>query len=752
MRRIVFTLIIAALSTVQLFSQSIQGLILNDENNKPIQNANISILNSTRGTVSNEDGQFTIIYAEKETFTILVSCLGFESVHLELSGESTNKALNIKLQPTTIQLNKSIVVTASKNKLLSHKIPDAVSVLTEEELKVNAPRSMAEALIGVPGVWMQKTNHGGGSPFLRGLTGNQTLLLIDEIRLNNAAFRYGPNQYFNTIDVFSVNQVEVIRGKGSVLYGSDALGGVINVITQSPKFYTGKSRLKGKGRLKLMNKGMEQSGAGGLEYQSQQFAISGNINYKEFGDLFAGGDLGYERPSSYNETGTNLKAKLRLTDNWLISSAYNYLIQNDVDRYDQVAQRGYETYKFDPQIHNLFYARAEYFGGNSFFRKVKFTFSNQLSDETRKSQKQESTIFKTENDVVKNYGFVLDNFSEFNRNWSAVSGLEYYSDLIHSSKIETNTETGEQTEKRGLYPNNSKMKNFAVFSQHTFKIEKINLQLGGRFNVNKLNSIDEEFGEVELKPQSIVGNFSFQYLPNKSDNFIFSANTAFRAPNINDISSFGFFDYGIEIPSDNLAPEKTLTFEAGYKKLTNRFSLSLFAFNTRLKNQIVRVPSEYNGDEYYEGERVYTKENLAKSNIFGIEAESGFKLNSQFSLIYSITWLYGHDLEKNEPMRRIPPLNGKLALRYKKSRLFSEIEFLFANKQDRLSGGDIDDHRIPVGGTPGWDIFNFKLGYSWNKISLHTGIQNIFNQAYRIHGSGVDGFGRSVWMSLQFEI
>ncbi len=752
MRRIVFTLIIAALSTVQLFSQSIQGIILNDGNNKPIQNANISILNSTRGTVSNEDGQFTIIYAEKENFTILVSCLGFESVHLELSGESTNKALNIKLQPTTIQLNKSIVVTASKNKLLSHKIPDAVSVLTEEELKVNAPRSMAEALIGVPGVWMQKTNHGGGSPFLRGLTGNQTLLLIDEIRLNNAAFRYGPNQYFNTIDVFSVNQVEVIRGKGSVLYGSDALGGVINVITQSPKFYTGKSRLKGKGRLKLMNKGMEQSGAGGLEYQSQQFAISGNINYKEFGDLFAGGDLGYERPSSYNETGTNLKAKLRLTDNWLISSAYNYLIQNDVDRYDQVAQRGYETYKFDPQIHNLFYARAEYFGGNSFFRKVKFTFSNQLSDETRKSQKQESTIFKTENDVVKNYGFVLDNFSEFNRNWSAVSGLEYYSDLIHSSKIETNTETGEQTEKRGLYPNNSKMKNFAVFSQHTFKIEKINLQLGGRFNVNKLNSIDEEFGEVELKPQSIVGNFSFQYLPNKSDNFIFSANTAFRAPNINDISSFGFFDYGIEIPSDNLAPEKTLTFEAGYKKLTNRFSLSLFAFNTRLKNQIVRVKSEYNGNEFYEGEQVYTKENLAKSNIFGIEAESGFKLNSRLSIINSITWLYGEDLEKNEPMRRIPPLNGKLALRYSKSRLFSELEFLFAAKQDRLSSGDIDDHRISEGGTPGWNILNFKLGYSWNKISLHSGIQNIFNQAYRIHGSGVDGFGRSVWMSLQFEI
>lgn len=752
MRKYAITVLLAALSTVQLFSQSIQGVILNDQNNNPIQNANISIVNSTRGTVSNQVGKFTINYSEKETFTLLVSCLGFESTQLKLSNKAAKKELKIKLQPTTIQLNKSIVVTATKNKLVSHKLPEAVSVLTEEELIINAPRSMAEALIGVPGVWMQKTNHGGGSPFLRGLTGNQTLLLVDGIRLNNAAFRYGPNQYFNTIDIFSVSQVEVIRGKGSVLYGSDALGGVINVVTKTPDFFTEKPRLKGRGRLKLMNKRMEQSGGGELEFQSQNFAILGNVNYKNFGDLYAGGELGYERPSGYNETGTNFKAKLRLSDNWLITSTFNYLIQNDVHRYDQIAQRGYEIYKFDPQIHRLFYFKIEYFGDSPIFKKISFTASNQLSDETRITQKQESFTQNTENDVVKNYGFTLDNYSEFNEYWNAISGLEFYSDLINSSKTETNTETGEQTEKRGLYPDNSKMKNFAIYSQHTVKFEKVYLQLGARFNVNQINSADVVFGEVTLKPQSVVGNFSFQYLPNNSDNFIISVNTAFRAPNINDISSFGLFDYGIEIPSEDLSPEKTLTFEGGYKKLTDKFSFSIFAFNTRLKDQIVRVKANYNGEDFIDGEQVYTKENLAKSNIFGIEAESGIKLNSQFSFISSITWLYGKNPENDEPMRRIPPLNGKLALRYAKSRLFAEAEFLFAAKQDRLSGGDIDDHRIPDGGTPGWGIVNLKAGYSWDKISLHTGLQNLFNQAYRIHSSGVDGFGRSVWVSLRFQI
>jgi iron complex outermembrane receptor protein/hemoglobin/transferrin/lactoferrin receptor protein len=110
--------------------------------------------------------------------------------------------------------------------------PEAVSVLTQKQLLQNAPRSTPEALMGLPGVWVQKTNHGGGSPFIRGLTGQQTLILIDGIRLNNATFRSGPNQYFNTIDPQSIAQIEVLRGSGSVQYGSDALGGVVHVLTK----------------------------------------------------------------------------------------------------------------------------------------------------------------------------------------------------------------------------------------------------------------------------------------------------------------------------------------------------------------------------------------------------------------------------------------------------------------------------------------------------------------------------------------
>ena len=80
---------------------------------------------------------------------------------------------------------------------------------------------------------MQETNDGAGSPIIRGLVGNQILILIDGIRLNNGAYRLGPNQYLNTIDLNQIERIEVVRGAGSVLYGSDALGGVVNIITRT---------------------------------------------------------------------------------------------------------------------------------------------------------------------------------------------------------------------------------------------------------------------------------------------------------------------------------------------------------------------------------------------------------------------------------------------------------------------------------------------------------------------------------------
>ena len=129
----------------------------------------------------------------------------------------------------------TILVTATRSKSSIAKTPFSVSVLDSSKLKQSLLRTVPESLIGLAGVFVQKTNHGGGSPIVRGLTGNQNLLLIDGYRLNNAIFRYGPNQYLTLLDPDLVERIEVVKGTGSVQFGSDAMGGVINVITRQPR-------------------------------------------------------------------------------------------------------------------------------------------------------------------------------------------------------------------------------------------------------------------------------------------------------------------------------------------------------------------------------------------------------------------------------------------------------------------------------------------------------------------------------------
>jgi hemoglobin/transferrin/lactoferrin receptor protein len=135
---------------------------------------------------------------------------------------------------TDTLLIEEVVVTTQRIPVNEQLIPYSISLLDKKEMDHFSKRSTPEMLMNTNGVFVQKTNHGGGSPFIRGLTGNQTLLLFDGIRLNNSIYRYGPNQYLNTVDVFTIDRMEVARGTGSVQYGSDALGGALQIFSVEP--------------------------------------------------------------------------------------------------------------------------------------------------------------------------------------------------------------------------------------------------------------------------------------------------------------------------------------------------------------------------------------------------------------------------------------------------------------------------------------------------------------------------------------
>ncbi len=216
---------------------------------------------------------------------------------------------------------------------------------------------------------------------------------------------------------------------------------------------------------------------------------------------------------------------------------------------------------------------------------------------------------------------------------------------------------------------------------------------------------EQQFGDVNLSPSAVVGNFSAMYHLGNNWKLATSISTAFRAPNINDLGSFGKFDFGTEVPTTSLEPEKSFNKEIGLKKINQRMMFSVSVFHNRLTNLIDRVPSEYNGDSIYNGDRVYTKENIGEAVIYGGEFELILKPAKQWDIFSHLTYTYGQNESANEPLRRIPPLFGKAGFRHRPVKgLYYEFELNFAATQSRLAAGDKSDHRINPEGTPGWAI------------------------------------------------
>lgn len=215
---------------------------------------------------------------------------------------------SLQLSADTLQ---DVVVSARRFPEKVFKSPFSINQISNPLRDARLARTLPEALAYLPGVFVQKTNHGGGSPFLRGLTGNQTLLMLDGIRVNNAIFRFGPNQYPNLIDAFTLERIEVLKGSGSVQFGSDALGGVIHAITKDVDFANSHAwHVKGGGRITTQD--MDYTARTEVGYATQKFAIAGGYTWRQFGDLYGGNTTGRQHPSGYNERNWNLKAKIAM--------------------------------------------------------------------------------------------------------------------------------------------------------------------------------------------------------------------------------------------------------------------------------------------------------------------------------------------------------------------------------------------------------------------------------------------------------
>lgn len=734
--------------SLSLHAQQLVGRVIDSEQQRPVPRASVRIKTERTGVLTDSLGFFRLRVAAAGRYELVASSVGYDAKTLSvLVSETTPDTLLIGLKIASIQLNDQVVVTAQRYQTNSFERPEALTVMTQRDLLRNGLRSTPEALMGQTGVFIQKTNHGGGSPFMRGLTGQQTLLLVDGFRLNNASFRSGPNQYFNTVDPFILERIEAIRGGGSVQYGSDALGGTINLLSYSPEF-SEETRVRGSAMSTWMTGDMETSGRFALGLSAKRLAVQVGYSYRDFGHLVGGRGVGVQQPSGYIQQSADVKVHLKTGARSTLTFAHQQLRQDSVPVYHKIRLEGYELHHMSPQLRRMTYARWQGTTASALFSDWQVGVVRQLSSEERHLRKVGANQQVNESDQVNTWGATASFLSRVTSFWNAQTGAEWYQDRVQSSRTRFSlSDAFPRQSLRGLYPNNARMSSLGLYSLHTLTFADWVVTAGLRKSLHQLLIPTDELGEVRVNPSAWVGNLGLTYKLTPSLHVVGGVNSSFRAPNIDDMGTLGIVDFRFEVPNTALNPERGLNKELGLKWKSERLSATAHYFHMNLTDLIGRTKT----DEIRQGYAVYLKENSNRALIRGWEADLEWQPADKWLVFANSTYTYGQNRSANEPLRRIPPWFGRAGLsRQVTPKLWVKSEWWYAGAQTRLAKADKDDNRIGPAGTPAWNVINLSATYRVSLLHFTAECQNLLDEAYRTHGSGINGVGRSFWFSLRF--
>ncbi|MEM7660113.1 MAG: TonB-dependent receptor, partial [Bacteroidota bacterium] len=352
-------------------------------------------------------------------------------------------------------------------------------------------------------------------------------------------------------------------------------------------------------------------------------------------------------------------------------------------------------------------------------------------------------------EVVRTLGVNLEQVIAPKQGWDISSGIEAYYDRVGSEAFRLDLRDSSTMELRGLYPDGANAWNVAAYSLHRWKRNQWRLEAGLRYNWFRLESEAEQLGAWVLRPQALVGQASVRRDWSPRHHAKLSLQRGFRAPNLYDLSSVGSFDLGIEVPNAALRPEKNWTLEWSERFRASNWQGGWTLFATRLTDLIGRLPAQYQGLDSLDGQAVFIKTNIGQAIVAGAEAQCQWRLTRAWTLQTSLTYTFGQTLEEEPvPLSKMPPLFGQTGILWQENGWELQLLSRFAAAQRRLSPEDMLDPIVADGGTNAWISVDVRLGYVGEWWEARLGLQNVMNQAYRYHGSGVDAYGRSGWVSL----
>jgi hemoglobin/transferrin/lactoferrin receptor protein len=672
-----------------------------------------------------------------------------------------------------------LIVTASRTESSIGAAPYTGSHFSSEEFRENTVRTLPDALRYVPGVLVQKTTYGHGSPFIRGFTGRQNLFLIDGIRFNNSTFRGGPVQYWNTVDSLSLDHFELIRSQGSVLYGSDAAGGTLNAFTKSADYGSeaeGQVFSHGSAYYEYRSNG-RGSHIGRLETQTGiggKFGLHLGISAKEFGDI-EDSAVGLMRGTGYPEQGLDARLDWSLTPQTKLTFAHQGFNQDSVSRWhstrnnpgwvhgSHVAAPGTFIARDIDQERSLSYLRIahENASADAAIRRVTATLSYQTSSEAEFQIRTLADLRRQSYDV-KTIGFDLE-FESPLSGGSLVYGFDYYRDSVDSNAARDRG-TGFAFDP-GNRPigDDSSYDLFGVYSQYIRPIgEKFELTAGIRYTHARaeIGKVYDTVAKLDRSADASWDDFSASlrgtYKIDDQRMIYGGISQAFRAPNLNDLSGNVTSRSGIAAGGSlDVEPEEFVTAELGYRQDGDESGFSVAVFYTDISNIITGVPIT-------PGSATTVSTNGSNGYVYGVELQGYWNIDSQWTLTGFAAWQDGRiqtpaflgGAEQDEYLSRVLPLSGSVALRWQhpSQPVWIEGRVLASTKADRLSNGDLGDtQRIPTGGTPAYAVASLRAGYDpTDNLQITAALENLLDDDYRNHGSGLNEPGINAIIGVKY--
>jgi len=667
---------------------------------------------------------------------------------------------------------RRIVVTASRTEEDPFETPRSIDVVDLEDLQRNQYRSVPQALRNLPSTFVQETSPGQGSPYLRGFTAYNNLLLIDGIRLNNSTFRAGPNQYWATIDPMSLARIEVLRGPASTLYGSDAVGGTVQVFTKSPSRYAANGVAYGGevyGRFGSAERSVAAQGEVHVGFTDEHGLRTGVLiggSARSLGDIEGGRATGTQPNTSHDENGFDVKLEHWLADDTKLVFLHQDYSQDDVPRTHSTDQGiswrgttiGSDRRRDSDQDRRLTYLQLHKHGMEGGLESMKLSVSwhTQKWVEDRVRSSGSSTV---DSSTVGTLG-AFAQFESASPIGRLTYGVDFYRDHVDSSRRRDVYRPGDEIQ--GKVGDDATYDLLGVFVQDVLPVtDDVRFEAGVRYTYAAVDadSVRDPVTNGRIGIENSWDEFTanIRGLVNVTEeiNVYAGVSQGFRAPSLTDLTSFGIARSGEqEIPVTDLEEERFLGYEVGAKFRSSWASAQAAWFYTDIDDQILRFPT---GATNASGDPIVTKGNVGDGYIQGVELSYVIGLMDRTELFGAHSYQYGRISNYQDPAAptvlsedypsRLMPLTNVVGLRWEDAlgNFHASTSVVRAEDADKLSFRDQSDtQRIPPGGTPSYTIWNLACGWRLSEqASLECALENVTDVDYRVHGSGSNSLGRN---------